>query len=321
MKKLLIWAVLLGVIGYFGSKFYLHDKVSRNLDLVLTAARPVIDVQYEGVSSTLSGDLSIDGITARMAGFADPVRIGSVKLVTPGYFDLLELANIGSGSGGNPDIPDALGIAFTGISIAADADFMRVIEEARRAQYGVQEVTDPMAACVGKYGFSADTLGRLGYSELVIDAAVGYRQENGRLVVDMSTDIADMYDMSVVLTFDGVPTPQTMMMGLFQPRLVNGRLEYVDRSLEERVMKLCTEIEELPAETVIAARVDAFQTVAGSNGIEFDEYVIDPYVEFLNGKDRFVITAQPIAPVNLLQLGLYKPSDVPALLNLTAEAL
>ena len=86
-------------------------------------------------------------------------------------------------------------------------------------------------------------------------------------------------------------------------------------------MKLCTEEEELPAETVIAARVDAFQAAAGTSGIEFDEYVIDPYVEFLNGKDRFVITAQPIEPVNLLQIGLYKPSDVPALLNLTAEAL
>ncbi|MGH8196344.1 MAG: hypothetical protein ACREQ8_18410, partial [Woeseiaceae bacterium] len=105
------------------------------------------------------------------------------------------------------------------------------------------------------------------------------------------------------------------------PRLVGGRLEYVDRSLEERVMKLCTESEKLPVETVIAARVDAFQAIAGQNGIEFDEYVIDPYVEFLRGKDRFVITAQPLEPVNLARLGLYKPSDVPALLNLSAEAL
>jgi hypothetical protein len=48
---------------------------------------------------------------------------------------------------------------------------------------------------------------------------------------------------------------------------------------------------------------------------------VSPRIEFLNGKDRFVITAEPIEPVNLLQIGLYKPSDVPALLNLTAEAL
>jgi hypothetical protein len=321
MKQLLILAALLGAAGYFGSKYYLHDKVSRNLDTVLEAARPVVDVQYEGVSSTLSGDLSIDGITVHVTGFVNPVRIASVKLVTPGYFQLLDLASIGSGSGGDLDIPEELGVAFEGIRVATDADFMRVIEEARRTQYGVQEVSDPAATCVGKYGFSAETLRQLGYRELVIDAGVGYRQVEGQLLVDLSTDVADMYDMSMVLTFDSMPTPQTMMMGAFQPRLVEGRLEYVDRSLEERVMKLCTEVEELPVETVIAARVDAFQAVGNSNGIEFDGYVIDPYKEFLNGKDRFVITAEPIEPVNLLQIGLYKPSDVPALLNLSAEAL
>lgn len=321
MKQVLTWAVLLGALGYFGSKYYLHDKVSRNLDLVLEAARPVVDVQYEGVSSTLSGNLSIDGITARVSGFADPVHIRSASLVTGGYFQLLELASIGTGSGGELDIPDELGVAFEGIRVSTDADFMHVLAQAQSAQYGVQEVTDPAAACVGKYGRSGDMLRRLGYRELVVGAAVGYRQVDGRLRVEASNDVEDMYELSVALTFDGMPTPQAVVMGAFQPRLVEGRFEYVDRSLEERVMKLCTGEERLPAETVIAARVDAFQAAAGTSGIEFDEYVIDPYVEFLNGKDRFVITAQPIEPVNLLQIGLYKPSDVPALLNLTAEAL
>lgn len=318
MRNLLIGICLLGVAGYFGSKFYLHDKVSRNLDMVLTAARPFVDVKYEGVSSTLTGELSVDGITARFAGYTDSVRIDSVSIVTPGYFHLLELVNIGGGSARDFDMPDALGIAVRGITVDVDADFMDAVSKARRAQMGVKEVTTPAAACVSAYG--DDMLKRLGYSELVVDAAVGYRQDNKRLVFDMSTTIADMYDMTFVLTFDGVPSPQSIAMRTYQPRLVNGRMEYVDMSLEDRVMKLCTESENLPVETVIAARVDAFQAVAGQNGIEFDEYVIDPYVEFLKGKDRFVIKAEPTEPVNLAQLDLYKPSDVPALLNLSAEA-
>jgi hypothetical protein len=322
MRNLLIWACLLGVLGYFGSKFYLHDKVSRNLDTVLDAARPFVDVEYEDVSSTLSGTLSVDGITARITGFSDPLKIESVSIVTPGYFHLLELAGMGGDNPRDFEIPEALAIAFDGISVGVDADFMNVIEEARAAQYGIQDAANPAAQCVGKNGFSADTLKRLGYSTMVVDAAFGYRRENAALVLDMSTNIEDMYDMAVALTFDSVPSPQSVMTGSYQPRLVKGRMEYVDRSLEKRVMKLCTEAEGLPVETVIAARVDAFQAVAGTNDIEFDEYVIDPYMEFLNGgKQRFVITAQPTEPVNLTQLGLYKPSDVPALLNLSAEAL
>lgn len=322
MRNLLIWACLLGVIGYFGSRFYLHDKVTRKLDTVLTAVRPMVDVEYEGVSSTLSGTLSIDGISARVSGFSAPLRIESVSIVMPGYFELLGLANLGRGNPGDFEMPEAFTIALEGMTIPVDADFMKVLAEAHRAQFGPVEAAGPAAACVGKNGFAPDALRRLGYSKLVVDAAFGYRLENGRLVFNISTDVEDMYDMAVALTFDGMPTPRSVMMGSYQPRLVDGRMEYVDRSLEERVMKLCTEVEGLPTDTIIAARVEAFQAVANTNGIEFDEYVIDPYIEFLNdSKDRFVITAQPNEPVNLAQLGLYKPSDVPALLNLAAEAL
>ena len=57
------------------------------------------------------------------------------------------------------------------------------------------------------------------------------------------------------------------------------------------------------------------------NGIEFDEYVVEPYKEFLAGKSTFVLTAKPNQPINLSQIDLYKPSDVPALLNLSGEVL
>lgn len=321
MKKLLIGVCLLGVVGYFGSKFYLHDKVSRNLDMVLVAARPYVDIEYKGVSSTLTGELSVDGITARFAGFQDPVHIQSVSIVTPGYFHLLSFVNLGGGSPGDFEIPDALAVAFRGISVDVDADYMSAIYAAQRAQANTANAASPTAACGGNaYGFSGDMLDKLGYETLVVDAAAGYRQDDNRMVFDMSTHIEDMYDMTFVMTFDSMPSPQSIAMGTFRPRLVSGRMEYVDRSLEDRVMKLCTETGQLSVDAVIDARVDALQAAAAKSGIEFDTYVIDPYVEFLNGKDTFIITAQPIEPVDLAHIGLYKPSDVPALLNLAAEA-
>ena len=57
------------------------------------------------------------------------------------------------------------------------------------------------------------------------------------------------------------------------------------------------------------------------NGIEFDEYVLDPYKEFIGGKSTLVVTAKPNEPITISQIDLYKPSDVPALLNLEATAL
>jgi hypothetical protein len=68
------------------------------------------------------------------------------------------------------------------------------------------------------------------------------------------------------------------------------------------------------------AQIDSLTFFGESNGIEFDQYLIDPYKEFLLGKPTLVVTAQPMSPVAFSQLDMYTPSDVPALLNLAAIA-
>jgi len=40
MKNLVITVILVGVLGYFGAKFYLHHEVSSNLDSAISSARP-----------------------------------------------------------------------------------------------------------------------------------------------------------------------------------------------------------------------------------------------------------------------------------------
>jgi hypothetical protein len=47
--------------------------------------------------------------------------------------------------------------------------------------------------------------------------------------------------------------------------------------------------------------------------------VLIPYQKFLAGGSKFILTAEPNEPINLSQIDLYKPEDVPALLNLSAQ--
>jgi hypothetical protein len=54
--------------------------------------------------------------------------------------------------------------------------------------------------------------------------------------------------------------------------------------------------------------------------MELDAMLLEPYTDFLLGKQRFTVTSAPPRPVDLTRVSLYKPSDVPNLLNLTAEA-
>jgi hypothetical protein len=161
-------------------------------------------------------------------------------------------------------------------------------------------------------------LKRFGYHEIVVDFDASFRREAGKLVMAIGAHVENVYDFDLTATFDGMSDPTQLARGA-RPLLVAGRIDYIDRSLNGRIMKYCIE-QDVTAEDVIAAQLREIQTVARDNGMELDAMITLPYTDFLLGKQRFTITAEPARPVDLTRISLYKPSDVPNLLNLTAEA-
>jgi hypothetical protein len=311
MRNLLVAAAVVGVGGYFGAKLYVQYKAGHDLDSVLAQVRPVVDIEYEQVVATLSGELRAEGVTIRMPQFADAVTIESVGVQTPGFlfllgFDTLDLA-----------LPERLGIALEGVRMSVNADFLQKVDELRAAQVATPEPS-PADECASTSGFTPATLQRLGYHELVSDLNANFRSEAGRLVVGLGADIEDMYAIELELTLEGIDDPTSLARGT-RPMLVGGRLAYVDQSLNGRIMKYCAQQNVTP-EDVLAAQLREVQQLARKAGMELDQLIIQPYTDFLLGKQRFTLTAQPPRPVDLTRLSLYKPSDVPNLLNLTAEA-
>ena len=311
MRNLLVAAVILGVGGYFGAKLYVQHKAARDLDAVLAQARPFVDVEYEQVVATVGGELRVEGVTVRAPQFEDAVTIDSVAVLTPGFLYLLGFDR------NDLEFPERIGFALTGLRASADADFMRTLEQMREVQRRGVELT-PADQCASTYGLTPAALKRLGYHEVVLELTLDVRQDAGRLTIDVATAIEDMYDLDVELTLDGLADPTVVMRGA-RPLLVGGRLDYVDRSLNERIVKSCAE-QQVAREDVVAAQLREIQALARSGGMELDALIIEPYTDFLLGKQRFMVTAAPPKPVDLTRVSLYKPSDVPNLLNLMAEA-
>jgi hypothetical protein len=319
MKNLIVLVLIVGGCAYFGAKFFLHYRVSSGLDDALLMAAPFADIQYDGVSSTMTGELSIDGIKVRMSEFDDPLYIDKLSLITPGFFYLLKLDELGQ-SGADFEIPDTLGFAVEGVRASSSADYVRKLYNMGLEQSGAADADDPAAVCAGKYGFAPETLQQLGYGDLVMGLRIAYRQDDRNLFVDASADVEDMYELEMTVKLADRLTPELLMRGNYRPRMVEGRLEYLDQSLNERTAKLCAR-KGLTDGEIELAHVNALLASGLENGIEFDDYVIGPYKEFLAGKSTFILTAKPSEPINVSQIDLYKPSDVPALLNLSGEAM
>jgi hypothetical protein len=317
MKKIMIWALILGGASYGGAKWHLHNKVSDSMDMAVLMMSPYADVEYDGVRSTMSGELTIEGIRVNMHDFRDDIHIERLGIDTPSFFSLLDLADFMSMQGSG--MPDSFGFLLEGFHIPTDADYFHELYALGAEFRGAPDTEDAGSACTGKYGLSPAMLTELGYSEQVFSMTMKVDNEGGKFGLAFTSSVEDMWDVDANITLAGDLLTEMMKGASYRPRLSNMTIDYTDRSLNERVRKYCKRLG-LSVEETLQAQMDTFRFYGESNGIVFDEYLLDPYLQFLRGKDRIVITAKPNEPIAMSQIDLYKASDVPALLNLEAQA-
>ncbi|MEO0996829.1 MAG: hypothetical protein AAFX58_04855 [Pseudomonadota bacterium] len=323
MKKLALTAVLVATVAFFGGKWYLHHKLEKGLEQAIMMASPFVTITYDSVSSTLDGKLSINGIVAReMMGYRDPLTIGSLGLDTPSIVTLIKLAGASDGDLRSlDDMPEYLGVFADDVRMPVDADYLKKLHQVRMQAVQADDADTVAAECTGKYGFSPAVLHDLGYSEQIVSAAITFRQQDtGGYSIEADTAIDDMWALDMVMQVAGDLRMDMSSGSSWRPKLNRLRVSYTDDSLKERVRRYCRS-RGLSDDEIITAQLDAFVARGESSGIVFDDYVLDPYREYLAGKSTLVVTAEPNSPVDVSKIDLYKPSDVPALLNLNAEAL
>ncbi len=321
MKNLIIWAIIFGVVGYGGSKLLLHHKVGRGVDQAVLMVSPFVNIEYDGVSSTMGGQLTIDGVRAYVTGFEDEIYIDRLGIDTPSYFSLLGLADIRENIRSPDDvIPDYFGIVVEGVRMRVNADYFKKAYAASVAGIDEADLKADAARCTGKYGFSPETLARLGFSDQVVSVTAHFRKGEGQYSVEMTSNVENMWDIEATMALAGDMLTELSKGTRYRPRMREMRIVFKDLSLRERVEKYCGQLG-MSEDEIVAAQLEKLRHMGEVNGVEFDEYVIAPYTEFVKGKSTLVVTAKPREPVSLSQISLYKPSDVPALLDLSAEAL
>lgn len=319
MRLILIGAVILVGLGYAGAKGYLHYKATQGIETAVLMMSPHVDLKYGGISSTISGELTLDKVSMKLAGYRDEIVIGRLGIKTPNFLALLNLSDMFSGPS-QGKAPEYFGLIVEEIQTPADADYYQDFYKTSIAAIAPSDLGQRGVQCVGKYGYSPKTLKSLGYSNLTTSVSMIFRQVDNNYITEMGVAIVDMIDLDMTISMAG-----DLMSGLaqgpaYRPKLRELNMKITDRSLNKRVEKYCTKLGLTP-EQILNAHLNALQYMGKTQGIVFDEYVIDPYKQYLAGKPTLTVTAKPREPLDLARISRYKPSDVPALLNLEAAAL
>jgi len=316
--KLVVWIMILAGVAYGSAKFYLHHKVGEAMDKAVMMASPFADVEYSGVASTMTGELTIEGVRIRPHQYRDEIYVERVGIDTPSFLSLVEMSDFVKLR--RKSIPEYFGVILEGLSIPVDGQLYRDLYEMSLAARKLQPPEEAAAICTGRGGYSPDALKALGYREQIFSMSLTARNDQGSYSFEVESSIDDMWDADARLVLAGNMMSELSLGTAYRPKLRELQIEYRDRSLKDRVVKYCGQLGLSPEQT-FTAQMESFQFMGESNGIVFDEYMLEPYKEFLKGKSTFLITARPNEPIAISQIDLYKPSDVPALLNLEGQAL
>ncbi|MCP4769628.1 MAG: hypothetical protein GY875_25635 [Gammaproteobacteria bacterium] len=320
MKYILIGLLLLPGLGYGGAKAYLHYQVSDHVETAVLVTAPYAVLEYSGISSTLTGELTIDDVRIQINGYRDDIQIGRLGIKTPNFLSLLKLSDLSALSQpGGDSTPEFFGFIAEEIRVAVTDDYYREFYKNTIEAIAPDDIRQRGVQCVGKYGYSPKALQGLGYEELVMSTALILRQEENRFITEIDLDIADMSDIEIDVAVAGNAMMGAAMGTAYRPTLHSLQVKVTDHSLNRRIKNYCTKLGLTP-EQIERAHINALQYFGSTMGIEFDEYVIDPYKEYLAGKPTFIATVKPRAPIDMASIAKYKPSDVPALLNLEAVA-
>ena len=320
MKYFLIGLVLLTGLGYGGAKGYLYYKVSDGVDSVIPMIAPYAALQYGGISSTVTGELTIDEVSIQINGYSEAITIERLGIDTPSFIDLLKLSKLSSASGAaNSGLPEYFGLLAENIRVSASADYYRDYFDENIKALAPTDIRQGGVQCVGKYGYSPRTLKALGYDELVMSMSMIMRQADTHFVTEMDFDIVDMIEVEIDISMAGELMAGAAMGSGYQPMLRSIQVALTDNSLNQRTVKYCTELG-LTSAQILRAHINALQYAGSTIGIKFDEHVVEPYKQYLTDKSTFVATARPRKLVDLSSISQYKPSDMPALLNLEAIA-
>lgn len=319
MGKFIAGLIAAGLASFFGAKWKMEGDVEAWVDMMVMMSSPYADVEYDGVSSTLTGELTVDGIRINIHGVDEEVSIGRFGIDTPSFLSLMKLNDMEAGWGSGRDIlPSYFGVIIENVRMPTGGDLAREGYRDRLEELGIEGDIETGAACTGRYGFSPRAFQALGYDEFDMSLSMRFRDLGSRYSVEVEAENAGIMSINGEMILAGDMVAELSKGPRYRPRLDELRIEYVDHSHNERVVRYCQTLG-LSDEEIRAAQMETFKFMGAEMGIEFDEYVLEPLEAFLDGGEVLVFTADPNDPVAISQINLYKPSDVPALLQLSAE--
>lgn len=319
VKNLLVVLVIFGLVGYGALKLFVYYRAKENFQQILYCAglphlpvgappRDIIDYDY--ISASVFGPIGIKGLKLRFPSLDEEIDFGEV-LLTYDY------------DGDLSTCPTPRHINFNIHDMRVNVSLLEKIEKQRaalRQRRGLPADSD-VPQLVKRLGYSeryiqSRDLRALGYDRLVANVSLDlvFDAENKQATFKLHENIEQMGDFKFMLTVaDMASNIDSAVLGV---RLKEARIEYTDDTYMQRLYKMFAAADNVNPDSYRNSLVSKLDNDISRNQVKLGKDSVKNLKDFLRDPKRLIITMYPYDPVSIKSIKLYKPGDVPMLLNL-----
>jgi len=319
VKNTIISLFVLAIAGYGALKLYVFYRAKDNFQQILYCAgmpRQAVDApprsrnfDYDHISASVFGPIGIQGLKIRFPAIDEEIHFGEI-LLTYDYDEDLKTC------------PTPKHINFTINHMKLNVSLLDKIEKEQekfRQQRGIEE--DPVPELVSRLGYTslykhALDFRALGYDELDMNISfdLAFDTDNKQASFTIHERIKDLGDFKVMFTVDSmVKNINSAVLGV---KVKEASIEYQDGSYIGRLFKMFAQKNNEDVDAYRKALVSGMTSDFSSKQIKLGEDSLKNLQNFLLDPKRLIVTMYPYQPVGIQSIKMYKPGDVPMLLNL-----
>lgn len=311
LKTLLLILLAVPTVGYALIYGYVWLQTKWDLDRLAKQIQPVADFRYGGVGISPAGTITVQDVSVSPRESGDRIRIDRVQVKTPGIEFILN----GATSLREGKLPKRLGLAFTGIQINPYGPLWQAINEP-----GADEQPRPengLACNISGIATRAGVLESLTPNPILLDLEelLEPGTDPGTASIQVTVRERGFGDLHLDLTLTGLPERLGSLEGMPTLRSLLARAS-LDATYARKALQLCAQESGLTEDQVLPRLLaqddsDYLDDIGMVPGLGIRDLIRG----LLTGK---TVEARIDMPAGLdpSSIQLYRPADVPQLLNM-----
>ncbi|MFK5986858.1 MAG: hypothetical protein QM479_15735 [Pseudomonadota bacterium] len=308
--------MLLPILLYGLVKLALWYSAKTAIDKISQQAAGFIELNYQNISSSLKGSVSINGVTIFIPMVEESIQIKRIRLSADNVLTLLTLKSKIE----TQDIPKSLGLLIEGVAINLDSKIFKTSAEAEQTP---SERFNTLA-CGDIKRFDGEVLKAMGYSEIRADFNMSYHYDPlaKTMQLNFNENIDRFFSLNLTANVAGIkrlPAAGEIAMGMAAVQDLSSlglvKLSLEDDSFISRKVTFCAKQNKSKAQQYINKHATMVDNYLQQMGIKLHSSLIDAYKKYLQSPGNAIISMNFSDAVNLMELSDYMADDIIAQLG------